>query len=287
MIATKEAGDTQQHILITGASGGLGQALALRYAAKGVVLSLWGRDAARLEAIAAACTAKGAECVVIRQDIREREASREKLLELDAARPLTMAILNSGVSSGLLPQKKPGNGGLEPVEDACRVMEVNALGAINLMAALLEPMTARNAGHIVLIASIAALYPLPGSPGYSASKAALSTFARATRMALADSRVRISIVYPGYIETPMSRRLKGPQPLRTTAEAAAAHIASRLLAGKDTIVFPRLLALGTRLLHVFPEPLAAFFLRSFAFTVEPDKESPAYKGSNDADPSKR
>lgn len=287
MSTTEKATYRPRHILITGASGGLGQALALRYAAQGVFLSLWGRDAARLEALAAACTAKGAECVVIRQDIRELEASREKILELDAARPLTMAILNSGVSSGLLPQKKPDLGGLEPVADACRVMEVNALGAINLMAMLLEPMTARQAGHIVLIASLAALYPLPGSPGYSASKAALSFFARATRMALFDAGVRISIVYPGYIETPMSRRLKGPQPLRMTADAAAEHIASRLLAGKDTIIFPRLLALGTRLLHLLPEPLAAFFLRYFAFTVEPDRESPAYKGHSDAPPSKR
>lgn len=73
----------------------------------------------------------------------------------------------------------------------------------------------------------------------------------------------------------MSRRLDGPQPLRISAEAAAALIRDRLEAGSDNIVFPRLLALGIRCLHLLPQPLADFFADRFGFTIRPDAESPA------------
>jgi NAD(P)-dependent dehydrogenase (short-subunit alcohol dehydrogenase family) len=111
---------------------------------------------------------------------------------------------------------------------------------------------------------------------------------RAARDALYGTPLRLSIVYPGYVDTPMSRRLKGPQPLRWSAEKAAAHIRRRLDQGADDIVFPRTLAWGIRLLHLLPMPLAAFFTRRFACVVEPDGEAPfapqggPQQGSNDA-----
>ena len=258
---------TPRHILITGAGGGLGSALAKAYAAPGVFLSLWGRNRERLETVASACRAAGAETAIILQDIRNTAATREALCSLDASRPLDMAILNAGVSSGTLP-----NGHPEPADDACRTMEVNATGAVAMGATLLERMGTRQRGHLVFIASLAALYPLPSSPAYSASKAAVACYARAVR--LSGVPVRISLVYPGYVETPMSLRLIGPQPFRWSANKAASHIRARLNAGANTIVFPKLLSLGTWSLNLLPSPLAAFFAKRFAFTVEPDAESP-------------
>ncbi len=258
-----------RHVLITGASGGLGQCLARDYAKSGMRLTLWGRDALRLDAVAATCAQQGAQIHLEKCDIRDYAAVRDSILHIDQAHPIDLAILNAGVSSGSHPQ----TGAMESAADACRVMQVNAAGTLNMAASLLECMVARKRGHLVFISSLAALYPLPDSPAYSASKIAMASYAQAMKLALAHTKIRISIVYPGYVLTPMSERLKGPQPLRLGAEEAATLIRSRLEAGCDSIAFPQTLALGMRLLHFLPATLAAFFLRRFAFTVEPDAES--------------
>ncbi|MDR2670021.1 MAG: SDR family NAD(P)-dependent oxidoreductase [Desulfovibrio sp.] len=256
-------------IVITGAGGGLGGALASAYAAPQTHLVLWGRNAARLEETGEICRERGASVRTLSQDIRALSAVRERLAELDAECRIDLAFLNAGVSSGALPDGDP-----EPVEDACRTMEVNALGNINMAAFLAQLMRGRG-GHIVCISSLAALYPLPDSPAYCASKSALAVYARALRAAYAGTSVRISIVYPGYVDSPMSRRLLGPQPLRISAGAAASLIRSRLEAGADDITFPFLPALGVRCLNLLPAPAASFFSRRFGFKVRPDDESPA------------
>lgn len=261
----------RRHILVTGASGGLGGALARAYSSPDSHITLWGRNADRLAAVACACEKKSASVDSIVHDSRDFEGCRAIIRKMNAAAPVDVAFMNAGVSSGIQADSSP-----EPAEDACRTMEVNAAGNINMAGALLEGMLSRG-GHLVFICSLAALYPLPSSPAYSASKAALSYYARALRMQLAGGPVRISMVYPGYVESPMSDRLVGNQPLRWSAEKAALHIATRLEAGKDSIAFPFPLTLGLRLLHFLPFPLASFFLKAFSFTVSPDPESPAAK----------
>ena len=265
-----------RHILISGASGGLGSAIAEAYAGANTRLTLWGRNEQRLTAVAERCRLLGAEARTLAGDTRDLPWARNALRVLNEASPIDLAFLNAGVSSGVLP-----DGGMEPVEDLCRTLEVNALGTINMGAALLELMGKRGSGQVVFISSLAALYPLPFSPAYSAAKAAVACYARAVRAALPPGRARISIIYPGYVDTPMSRRLLGPQPFRMTAEQAARRIKSGLDAGADDIVFPRLLAFGMRLLHLVPSPLADFFARRFSFTVVPDAESPVSAPQSD------
>lgn len=221
-----------------------------------------------------ACERHGATVALTALDLRDYAAVRTTLRDTFAERPVDMAVLNAGISSGLPPW-----GGQEPAEDACRTMEVDATAAINMAATLLECMTKRGSGHLVFISSIAGLYPLPGSPSYSAAKVALAYYARALQLGQRGGGVRVSLVCPGYIASPMSARLVGPQPLRLSADQAAARIMDSLAAGKDRIIFPLLLALGARLLHCMPMPLAAFFLRWFSFTVDPDEESPLKGGA--------
>jgi short-subunit dehydrogenase len=247
----------------------LGSALAATYAAPETHLVLWGRNAARLEETGDICRQRGASVRMLSQDIRALSAVRERLAVLDAECRIDLAFLNAGVSSGVLP-----NGAPEPVEDACRAMEVNALGNIN-MAAFLAQRMCGSGGHIVCVSSLAALYPLPDSPAYCASKSALAVYARALRAAYAGTPVRIGIVYPGYVDSPMSRRLLGPQPMRISAADAASLIRARLEAGADDITFPFLTALGVRCLDLLPAPMASFFARRFGFKVRPDDESPA------------
>ena len=263
-----------RHILITGAGGGIGRELCRTFARPGRTLTLWARNAERLAVVEEECRSLGARTRVISQDVRDYAACRERLRGLMAESPVDLAILNAGVSSGTLPDGSP-----EPVEDACRTMEINGVGAINMAGTLLESMRTQG-GHLVCISSLAALYPLPSSPAYCAAKSALAFYAKAMRGVLAGCPVRISIVYPGYVDSPMSRRLKGPQPMRWSAEKAAIHIRERLEAGSDTIVFPWLLALGTVALHMLPRPLETFFAKRFSFTIDPDPESPAHGGSS-------
>jgi short-subunit dehydrogenase len=258
--------------MITGAGSGLGRALALLYAVPETRLVLWGRNAARLEETGELCRERGARVRTLSQDIRAVSAVRERLAELDAECRIDLAFLNAGVSTGTLPHGAP-----EPVEDACRAMEINALGTVNMAAFLVNLMRGRG-GHIVCVGSLAALYPLPDSPAYCASKAALAVYARAMRASPAGAAVRISIVYPGYVDSPMSRRLLGPQPMRMSADDAASLIRARLEAGADDIAFPFLPALGVRCLNLLPGPAASFFARRFGFKVRPDDESPTGGG---------
>jgi short-subunit dehydrogenase len=264
--ARDASGGNLRHILIVGASGGLGEALARVFAAPGRHLSLWGRDGRRLAAAAAICRGRGAVTGELLQDIRDLEQSRRLLAALDVDWPLDLAVLAAGVSSGTLPDGSP-----ERIEDACRTLEVNAVATVNLAATLLTLMAARGRGRVAVVASLAALYPLPDSPAYCASKAALACYVRAVRPLFPE--VRVSLVCPGYVDTSMSRRVRGPQPMRWSAEKAAARIAESLEAGEEDIVFPLLPALGLRVLSLLPAGPARFFARRFAFTVRPDAGS--------------
>ena len=249
--------------MITGASGGIGSALAERLARPGRSLTLCGRDAARLEATADRCRDAGAEVRIEAQDIRDLEAVRERLLMLDEHQPINRLILNAGVSAGV----PPGDTVEQPAE-ACLVMAVNGLATINMAACMLERMAARRAGHLVFVSSLAALYPLAGSPTYCAAKSAVSVYARAIRSSMSRHGVAVTVVYPGYVDTAMSRRVKGAQPFRWDAMKAATYIADRLDSAPRTLTFPKILALGMVALNLLPTSLAALFGRPFDFGIE-------------------
>ena len=255
------------HVAITGASGGLGRALAEHYAGPGRRLSLAGRDRQRLAACAAACQAKGALAEAAIFDIRDSRALLDWLRSLHETQPVDLVFANAGVSA---PEAE-----LERFEDLNRLLEVNALGAIRTARAAAELMLERGRGQIVIISSLAALQPLKSSPVYCAGKAAARFYGLSLRARLAPRGLGVTVVSPGYVDTPMSRRLKGPKPFLRSPEKAAAHIARRLAANPREIAFPGILALGLRLLSILPESAAGFFLKKFDdFQVEPDGDSP-------------
>ncbi|MCC8194630.1 MAG: SDR family NAD(P)-dependent oxidoreductase [Deltaproteobacteria bacterium] len=260
-----------KHICITGASSGLGAALALAYAQAGSLLTLWARDETRLAATAEACKGKGAATAVVAADLRDHRAARETLAGLDDANPVDVVFLAAGVITGI-----PPGGNRESAEDAFRTMDVNALGSLNLAACLFERMCARGSGHLIFVSSIAGLYPLPNSPSYSASKIAVSYYARGLAAIGRRFGVRVSCVYPGYLETPMGRRLKALKPFALPPDKAADLIRSRLEKGKDRVVFPLAAALGVYFLHVLPKPLADRLALKAGYRVVPDRESNTY-----------
>lgn len=251
-------------ILITGASSGLGAGLAKNYAAPGVHLVLTARDAARLEATAAACREKGATVVTGLFDIREAEPLGSWLLDQDQATPFDLVIAAAGVSAGTGEDDMP-----EGVDLAAMQVRANLLGTIHTVEPLLPRMIARKSSHVAVVASTAALRGLPYSPGYSASKAGVRAYGEALRALLSPKGVTVTVVVPGFFDTPMTDRWKGPTPFMLSLDKMVAAIRRGLDARRARIVVPRLLALGTQATDLMPAAIGDRIMRGFRFRIEP------------------
>lgn len=254
-------------IVITGASSGIGAALARAYAAPGRVLGLTGRDAARLADTVAAARTAGAEVVEGLFDVRETAALTAWLQAFDEAHPVDLLVSNAGVVTGLQAGRSA-----EVTESAFRLVDVNLKGAIATVSALVERMRARRRGHIVLVSSLAGLYAHPDLPSYSASKAAVRFYGDALRQWLKGS-VEVTVVCPGFVTSPMSSRHIGPKPFEISADKAAGLIRRGIARRKALIAFPWPLVLPIWFANLVPARVADFFMGGFAAEIEPDAET--------------
>ena len=248
-------------VLITGATGAIGAALARAYAAPGRVLVLHGRDAARLTKLAAACESLGAEVEMKILDVRDLTALAAWLEAVASRRAVDLAIVNAGTINVL----KPGEPG-ERREDAERVFAVNVTAATATVSSLLPHMRRRGAGQIALVSSLLAWFGMPVAPAYSASKAALKNYGEALRVELAGTGIRVSMVLPGFVKSDMSDELKVPKPFMLSADDAAARIRRGLERDAARISFPLPLALGCRLLALLPPIAAQALLKTLGFS---------------------
>ena len=220
-------------ILITGASSGIGAALAARFAGPGNRLVLCGRNRERLGDTARRCRAQGAEVDEACFDITQFNQLVAVLEAADDAKPIDIAILNAGLG-GSLPRQRAA----QDIAGTIEMSGVNftaPLVAANLMA---ERMAQRRRGRIVLVGSVAAFFPTPMAPAYAGTKAGLAMFAEALRLRLAEAGVGVTLVSPGFIDTPMSRSLTEPKPFLMAPEKAAAVIARGIVRGARHIVVP-------------------------------------------------
>lgn len=247
---------SKRTILITGASGGLGAALARVYASPDTTLMLWGRDCARLEQTTRQCRAKGASCIEDSFDLRDLEGQLLRLARLDEQNPIDVAIFNAGIG-GIVPPKAHA----ERPQDAQAKAEVNFVSPIVAASLLADRMAARGQGQILLISSIAQYFPLPMAPTYAASKAGLAMFARAMRIRLAKHGVSVTLVAPGFIDTPMSRQLQGPRPFLITADKAARIIVRVAKRRPAQIILPWQFGLLTWIAKCMPQSLLQAMLR--------------------------
>lgn len=224
-----------KNVLITGASSGIGEALAREYAAPGRFLALCGRNKGRLKNVALACRSFGAEVEAKTVDVMDRDATRRWIGKIDAKHPLDLVIANAGISSGSGGQGK--NEG-ETETQARDIFSVNLAGVLNTVWPVITPMRERGQGQIAIISSIAAFRGLPGAPAYSASKAAVKTYGEALRGWLEPDGVKVSVVCPGFVRTRMTEKNIYPMPFIIDAGKAAGIIRKGLERDKARIGFP-------------------------------------------------
>ncbi|MEM0945299.1 MAG: SDR family NAD(P)-dependent oxidoreductase [Pseudomonadota bacterium] len=253
-----------RHIVLTGASSGIGKALATEMAGPGTRLTLIARDGPRLAAVAGEAEAKGAEVATLTVDVADRGAMAEALREADAT-PIDLLIANAGVSAGLEPGRMPEAPGV-----ADRLAAINYLGVVHTVEPILPQMIARGRGRIALMSSLAGMTPFADMPSYSASKAAVRGYGIALRGAMRQHGVGVTVICPGFVTSRMSARHRGLKLFEISAPKAARIIARGLARGQAQITFPWQLALGCWLSNRLPPGLSDLAVSGFRADVIPD-----------------
>jgi len=244
-----------KNIIITGASGGIGAALAVHYAAPGVTLGLTGRDQGRLDAVKARCEAKGAAVRTVILDAADRDAMGEWLRAFDDVFPIDLLVANAGISAG------PGPLVLEDPERVREVFSINLHGVLNTLEPIMPRMLARGRGHLALMSSLAGFRGFPGAPAYTASKAAVRVYGEALVSPLKKQGVGVHVICPGFVESAMTARNPFPMPFLMSAETAARRIAKGLEKGQSRIAFPWPVLIGVRILACLPNKAAEWLTR--------------------------
>src|SRR3990167_927839 len=248
------------HIVITGASGGIGSALAKAYSKKGAHLSLFGRKLSELESVAKECRELLATVSIYTLDVTETYALQKTLNDIDTEKSVDLVIANAGVATYLT-----ANYAEETWTDTKKLLDVNVIGAFATVSPLITKMRQRKRGQIVLISSLAAYYGMPINPAYSASKAALKAYGEALRGLLYKDQVKVSIVFPGFVKSHMSDKFPGEKPFLMTANKAARIIKYGLQSNKPRIAFPFLLSTGMRFLTILPGFISYFILLKLGY----------------------
>lgn len=235
-------------ILITGASSGLGRALAIQYATSGRRLILFGRSRQRLKEVADFCRNCGANVIEVICDVRYANLTSKYMEQICKNYNIDLVITSAGVSAGTLNHP-------ESTEQVREIFATNLNGSLNIILPILPLMVQQKYGTIVMISSMAGLLPLASSPSYSASKAAIKVFGDAMRSYLKPFQVQVSVVIPGYIDTPMTKVNKFPMPMKISAEQAARIIIKGINNKKGLIIFPKIMYFILRIISLLPYPI--------------------------------
>jgi len=252
----------KQRIVITGASRGLGEALALQLAADGVHFHLCARDISDVGAVSEGLASRGSTVEWAEIDVGSSAQVIEWIDTIWSAGPIDTLILNAGLFDG-----RGEDGTLESPMQAAALVTTNLTGVIVLALKCAEKMRLRKNGHIVFISSLASFAAHADAPTYSASKAGVTVFARALREDLALDNVGVSLVHPGHIDTQQAQNHIGALPGLVSPEAAAARIADAMKQGPREISFPVVLRLGLGFLNMLPWRLRAKINQRFRFSV--------------------
>lgn len=234
---------TRRIAWITGASSGIGRALALRLARDGWTIAVSARSVDELASLA---TESDGRIVAFPLDVTDKTAVDETVQAIeDQLGSIDLAVFAAGTYFR----------DYAVDFDSARfraMVELNLIGTAQCLEKVMPAMIARESGQIAVVASVSGYVGLPGAASYGATKAALNVMCEALYPELRSHGVKLSIVNPGFVDTPLTRKNDFPMPFLISAEEAADTIADGLVAGKYEIVFPRKMALAMKVLHALP-----------------------------------
>lgn len=243
---------------ITGASSGIGEAVALELARRGWTVAVTARRLDLLEALARRAEGLPGRIVAHVGDVTDAASMASVVEGIESVHgPVALAFLNAGVATG-------GRGDSIDVPAFEETFAVNLLGVVKALAPVLERMRQRGRGQIAVNASLAGSRGLPGGTAYGASKAAAIYLCESLHFEAARAGIRVQVVNPGFVESPMTRDRPFAMPFIIPAEEAARRIADGFERAGFVIAFPRRLAWLTKLIGLLPYPLYFALLGRFA-----------------------
>lgn len=240
-----------KNILITGASSGIGAALAIHYANKGAAtLFLAGRNKERLENVAEKCRYRGAKVETKVLDVTNEADVRLWVEACEKQAPLNLVFANAGVSTGA-----------ETKENIYRTFETNVFGVLNTITPAIELFKKRKdktRKAVAITASIAGYHGLPACPSYSATKACVKAYGEALRESLKKDHIQVSVICPGFVRSRITDKNNCPMPFFMEADKAAAIIAKRVEKNVGLIAFPLPMRLAVYFLSILPNRISGF-----------------------------
>ncbi|MBK8321978.1 MAG: SDR family oxidoreductase [Betaproteobacteria bacterium] len=239
-------------VFLTGASSGIGEALARHYAMRGATLGLVARRADRLESLKSSLATPAESYVVDVRDLPAMQAAARDFIAKHGVPDLVIA--NAGVSHGTLTECA------DDIDVFRQILDINVIGMVNAFHPFVAPMREAGRGVLAGVASVAGYRGLPGASAYSASKAAAIRYCESLRVELRGTGVRVATICPGYIATPMTAKNPYPMPFIISAEDFARRFARAIDAGSTYAVIPWPMAIVAKLLALLPNALydAAF-----------------------------
>ena len=239
-----------ERIFITGASSGIGEALAIEYAKRGAILGLSARRTEKLNNVAKNCEDLGAKKVLVYTlDVTDEKESTNILNQfLKDAQGIDIVIANAGVAYS----DKISSGDPTQIN---KVILTNVIGVTNSIIPFIPKMKEEQSGKIVIISSIASFRPIAFHAGYSASKAAVRMIADSWRMALKNYNIQLTSICPGFIVSEMTDVNKFPMPFLLQTDDAARKMVKAIDKGKKTYVLPWQMRMIIYLTRWLPTPL--------------------------------
>lgn len=234
-----------KNVLITGASSGLGRALAIELSKKSQNLFLCARNFENLQETKNLCQNSNANIYLKILDVKDEIASQNYIAEIEENFALDLVIANAGISGGTAQ-------GTESFAQVKEIFDTNLYGVLNIVQPVIEKMTSRKSGQIVIISSLAGFVSLPSSPAYSASKSAVRIYGEALRGNLAEFGVKVNIVCPGYIKTKMTAVNNFYMPFLMNSTKASQKIINGIEKNHGRIIFPIIFYFLIRVLLSLP-----------------------------------
>jgi short-subunit dehydrogenase len=249
--------------LVTGASSGIGAALSKQLAREGVEVVLAARRVEKLDALVREITQAGGRARALALDVSKPEETASAIRQIDAEiGGLDLVVANAGLGH---PQSAKGL----TWEKAAPVVATNLVGAIATLTAVLPQMLARGRGHLVGVSSVAVLSPVPGGSVYRATKTGLTAFLENLRAELGGTGVRVTVVHPGFVRTPLADAFTITPPFVLEADEAARIISRRLRRAPARIDFPTVVVLAMRFMGSLPAFVRDVIIRRVRFGPDP------------------